>query len=302
MKKVLTLTTKKNLKGLLFLIPWGVGFVLFFMIPIIQTFQFSLSEIRIGNNGIESTFTGFGNYIYAFVKDPSFPVNLTFSLQRLITDVPLILVFSFFVAVILSNKFKGAGVFKIIFFLTIILSSEVFLRLQQQVSGVNTQQLTQTLADNSSVNELLKNLQIEKYLLELGIPANLINFLIEPMKRVFAIISHSGIQIFIFIAGLNGISPSLYEAAYIEGATGWETFWKVTFPIVSPLIMVNIIYTIVDSFMSVGNPTLEYIYRKTFVDIQFGYASALAWIYFLIVSIILLTAGILVSKKVFYYD
>jgi len=298
----LTMLQKKNLKGLLFIVPWVIGFVFFFMIPILKTLVYSFHDVRIGDSGVIMTASGFSNYTAAFLKDANFPVMLTSSFISLITDVPLILVFSFFVSVLLNQKYRNSAVFKVIFFLTVILSSGVFLGLQVSVSGINNQQLTNTLENSSSLNNMLSNFKIEKYMAELGVPQNIISYLIEPMNRVFSIINRSGIQIFIFLAGLKGISPALFEAAHIEGATGWEAFWKVTFPMISPLILVNIVYTIIDSFMRFGNGTLDYIYNKIFYEGQIGFAGALSWIYFAVVGVTLALVAYFVSRKVFYYE
>ncbi len=302
MKTYFNLTRKKDLKGLLFISPWIIGFLMFFLDPIIQTFIYSLNDIKIGDSGVIKTFTGFSNYIDAFTKDATFPIILSASFRSLMTDVPVILIFSFLVAVVLNQKFRGSVIFKTIFFISIVLSAGVFLRLQMQVAGTNNAQLGQVLSDNREVASFLDNIRIEKYLIEMGVPQNFISLMVGPMQRVFVIITRSGLQIFIFLSGLYGIPSSLYEAANVEGATGWESFWKITFPILSPLILVNIIYSIVDSFMNIDNPVLNYIYRRTFYDTQFGYASALAWIYSIIVSVVLIIIGILISKRVFYYD
>ena len=114
--------------------------------------------------------------------------------------------------------------------------------------------------------------------------------------------TRSGIQIFIFLAGMSSISTALYEASSIEGATAWETFWLITFPMTSPLIIVNLIYSIVDSFMSADNATLNFIYEKAFNDMNYGYSSSLSWIYFLIIGAIIAISSLFISKKVVYHS
>lgn len=297
--KWLSLRTRRDLKGYLFILPWLFGLVFFFLIPIVQNFSFSFFRIDAQMN---KTFIGWDNYVSAFMKDAEFPVYLTSSLKTLVTDVPLISIFSFLIAAVLHQRFKSSGFFKVIFFMTVILSSGVFLQLQDRVAGLNSQQLAGTLQDNVTVSGMLNNIRIEKYLMEIGIPSGFVEMLIGPMQQVFSIINRSGIQIFIFLAGLNGISPALYEASYIEGATAWENFWKVTFPLVTPLILVNIIYTIIDSFTSFSNQTMAYVYKRSFISLDKGFASAISWIYFAMIVVILITVGILISKKVFYYD
>jgi ABC-type sugar transport system permease subunit len=301
-KKYFSLIRNRNRKGILFLLPWLAGVILFFVIPIFQTFEYGFHNIKIGDREIIKTFVGVQNYIDSFTKDTNFVRLLASSITNLVTDVPVIIIFSFLVAVLLNQKFRGSGAFKTIFFLSIMLASGVFYRLQMQVGVLNSMQLGQAIADNQGISEFMEALRIEKYLSEIGVPESTLQFLITPMRRVFSIITKSGLQIFIFLSGLYGINPSLYEASNVEGATGWENFWKITFPMISPLILVNTIYSIVDSFMNTDNATLNYIYNRTFYDGQFGYGSALAWIYFLMVSVILLIVGVLISRKVFYYE
>ena len=139
-------------------------------------------------------------------------------------------------------------------------------------------------------------------MIEAGLPAALAESLTAPMMRLFSILSSSGIQIFIFLAALKTIPPSLYESSYMEGATGWEAFWKITFPMVSPMILVNVVYTVIDSFLSPTNQALNYVKKTIFTNLKFGYGSALAWIYFVIISVILAVVVLLISRKTFYYD
>lgn len=296
------LRTKKKWIGAAFISPWLIGWLLFFMIPVAQTLVFSFHTVTIEPTGYALEWEGFQNFIYAFTSDAEFPVALSSSLLQLLSDVPFVLVFSFFVAVVLHKKFRGNKLVKLIFFLTVILSTGVFQQFQQSASSMQTSQLTSVLAENDTVSGLVQGMQIEQYIVEMGLPEQWATYLVAPMQRLFAILSSSGIQIFIFLAALNAIPPSLYESSYIEGATTWEAFWKITFPMVSPMILVNVVYTIVDSFFSSSNQALNYVQDTIFQGIKFGYGSALAWIYFLIVSVILIVVAGLISRKVFYYD
>lgn len=296
------LSNKKKLIGTAFISPWLIGFVLFFMSPLLQTLIFSIKTVTITPSGYALADVGLKNYFYAFWSDPEFPVALVSSLLQLLSDVPFILAFSFFVAVIINQKFKGNHLVKLIFFLTVILSTGAFQALQTQISAVQTSQLGAALNENSSISGFLSNFQIEKYMAEMGLPENWVHLLTAPMMRLFAILSSSGIQIFIFLAALKTISPSLYESAKMEGATSWESFWMITFPMVSPMIVINVVYTVIDSFFNPSNAALKYVQNVIFRNIQFGYGSALAWIYFIIISIILTIVVFFISKKVFYYD
>ena len=149
--------------------------------------------------------------------------------------------------------------------------------------------------------EMIQSVQLANYLQDIGLNEKFISYITAPVDRLFSVISSSGIQIFVFLAGLNAIPASLYESCRVEGATGWETFWKITFPMVAPLILVNTVYTIIDSFMSTSNSLLDYIYREGIRRLQFGYASALSWIYFLTVGVFLGIVALIFSKRTFYY-
>ena len=127
-------------------------------------------------------------------------------------------------------------------------------------------------------------------------------FLSNAINGIYDIVVASGVQILIFLAGLQSISPSRYEASSMEGATAWENFWKITFPMISPIILVNSVYTIIDLFTNETNEMMKNIKSTIFNDIKYGYGSAMAWIYFVCIAVILLIVGGLISRKVFYYD
>lgn len=299
----LSLHMKRALYGLVFVSPWIIGILLFFVNPVIRTINFSFSEIIIDTekNGYSTVFIGLKNFYEAFRIDIEFPKRLLASLIQMVTEVPIILIFSFFVAVLLKDKFRGASAVKTIFFLTVVLSSGVFLRMQAESSGYNNIVIGGAAQSVGGVMASLSSFNIEGFLLQVGLSEQLVNYIVGPINNLYLLMTRSGIQIFIFLAGLHSISPSLYEACYMEGATGWETFWKVTFPMVSPLILVNTVYTVIDSFTSFTNTTIEYIYNTAFgTSVRFAYSSSLSLIYFLIVGLCLGLISALVSRKVFY--
>ncbi|MHB8963589.1 MAG: carbohydrate ABC transporter permease [Saccharofermentanales bacterium] len=299
----LSLHKKRALYGFVFVSPWIIGILLFFVNPILRTIQFSFSEIIIDPelNGYSTVFIGLQNFYEAFRIDIEFPKRLLASLIQMVTEVPIILIFSFFVAVLLKDKFRGASAVKTIFFLTVVLSSGVFLRMQAESSGYNNIVIGGAAQSMGGVMASLSSFNIEGFLLQIGLSEQLVNYIVGPINNLYLLMTRSGIQIFIFLAGLHSISPSLYEACHMEGATGWETFWKVTFPMVSPLILVNTVYTVIDSFTSFTNTTIEYIYNTAFgTSVRFAYSSSLSLVYFLIVGLCLGLISAMVSRKVFY--
>lgn len=298
----MTLANKRKLIGVGFISPWLIGFVLFFSIPVIQTLVFSFHTVTITPEGYTLQSEGLRNYIFAFRSDAEFPKILLSSMLNLLMDVPFVIIFSFFISVVLNKPFRGSGLVKAIFFLTVILSSSVFQSLNSQTDGLNSGQLSSALQDNSTLSGLLNSLSIEEYLVEMGIPETFSKMLTTPMMSLFSILSSSGIQIFIFLAALKTIPPSLYESSYIEGANAWETFWKITFPMVMPMVLVNVVYTVIDTFLRADNEALKYVQKMIFKNMKFGYGNALAWIYFSILSVILGVTAFLISRKTFYYD
>lgn len=243
---------------------------------------------------------GIENFKTALTGDAKYPQYLAGSIGDLVYNVPVIIVFSFFVALLLKKKFPGSAAVKAVFFLPIILSSGLFLQLQTNFGQATTSTLDAAIGSAGNLT-VLQSVNMEKYLLEMGLPDDLIGIITGPIDKIYEVISNSGIQIFIFLAGLNSISPSLYEAAYVEGGTGWEVFWKITFPMMTPLLLVNIIYSIVDTFTSVSNNVMSYVYTQAFTEMNFGLSNAMCWIYLGILAVFMgLVAGIM-SKRIFYY-
>lgn len=246
-------------------------------------------------------FIGSQNFIYAMTKDVHFPKYLAQTLLDLLYNVPVLLVFSFFVALLLKQKFRGNMLSKVIFFIPVIMSSGLFLELQNNFGGMTTSSLDSTLSEAASTVSVLKSLNLSDYLLQLGIPTKLVDFLTAPVDRVYDVVTSSGIQIFIFLSALNAVPSSLYEAAYVEGATGWESFWKITFPMVMPMILVNVVYSIIDTFTSVNNAVMEYIDMLSYQRFNFGLASAMGWIYCSILAVLLGIIFGFFSRRTFYY-
>ena len=301
LRKKASVIQRYNRTGYLFILPWVIGFVLLLLGPLIQTVQFSFSQLNITSGGYETQWVGLRHFLYAFQEDASFPKLLANAVVDMVVDVPILLIFSFFAAVLLRQNFRGCRVVKAIFFITVIMSSGVFIQMQNETIGVNTVQLDAAMNASTGIMNSLHNVDIAGYLVEAGISESVVAYLTAPVDALFSVMTRSGIQIFIFLAGLSSISPALYEACSIEGATGWETFWLITFPMTSPLIIVNLVYSIVDSFMANDNQALQFIYTQAFDKLEYGYASALSWIYFAVVGVIIALAALIISKRVVYH-
>ena len=299
-RRRLSVTQRYNRMGYWFVLPWIIGFITLMLGPLLQAVQFALSEITIAPDGYQLQGVGFAHFLFAFREDAGFPKLLVNSLLSMLVDVPILLVFSFFVAVLLRKDFRGSRVIKGIFFITVIMSSGVFIQMQNETLANNTVQLDAAMHSSAGLFGG-SEMQIGDYLIEAGISESIITYLSAPVEALFSVMTRSGVQIFIFLAGLSSISPALYEACSMEGATGWETFWLITFPMTSPLIIVNLIYSIVDSFMASDNAVLRFVYDQAFSELDYGYASALSWIYFLAVAAIIGLAVWIISKRVVYH-
>lgn len=288
---------QKALWGFLFLLPWMLGFLFFFLVPLLTSLQFSFSEVSSGNSGVETAFIGFTNYIRAVAVNPNFNRLLFESSVDILIDVPLILIFSLFIAVVLNQKFFGRSVARSIFFLPVILASGVIVGLEAESL---VQEINQQNAASGGLSNALGVFELARIMRGAGVNATIVSYLTGAVSRIYEIISLSGVQILIFLAGIQTISPSVYEAAKMEGATGYEAFWKITLPMLSPLILVNLVYTIIDSFSR--SPVTDLIMEIGFDTFNFGLSSAMAWIYFLSIMLILGISWLFISKHVFYQE
>ncbi|MFD1174910.1 carbohydrate ABC transporter permease [Paenibacillus puldeungensis] len=299
MKVKLSLSHKRSMLGLLFIAPWLIGFIFLFAGPLAQSIRFSFNKLVVSPAGFELQSVGWNNFTDALFVDANFNRILTESIVGMAVDVPLILFFSLFSAVLLNQKFRGRGVARAIFFLPVILASGAIAAAESSglINLVGNAQVAEELGQASSQFNVRSMVMI---LSEAGFPLGFIDYIVGAVMRIYEIISHSGVQILIFLAALQSVPGSMYEVARIEGATAYETFWKVTFPMVSPLILTNIIYTIIDSFSD--SEVTRLIYETAFKTQNFGLSSAMAWLYTIVVSLLLVVMGYIVSRKTFYHN
>lgn len=295
LKKPLTLAQKKAWMGVLFVTPLIIGLILLFILPLIQSFRFSLSTIRLVEGGFAVDYLGTVNYTNLFSTNPEFPRRLTESVTNMLVNVPIIIIFSLFAAVLLNQKFKGRALARAIFFLPVILASAAIANMDISSFVGST-----TSAGGGEDGSIMQSFELQKLLTESGLAPVIVDYITGAVDRIYEIISSSGVQILIFLAGLQSISPTLYESSRIEGATGYEIFWKVTFPMMTPLILTNVVYSIIDSF---SHNTINTLISETaFKSFEFGQSAAMSWIYFLVVALILGISTAIISRKVFYYD
>ena len=293
--------SRKARTGVMFILPFIIGFLVFMVRPLFQSFTMSLNNIQLkSGEGYTQTFVGFANYKYALGVDPYFNQYLVQEIGRMAVNVLATLALSFVVAVLLDQKFKGRTLARAIFFLPVILSSGVLPGIESQNEFYNMMQgISQEVANASGVN---LSAALQDLLSVSGVGSGLFGILFQMIDSIYDIVMASGIQIIVFLTGFAAISPSLYEAANVEGCTGWEAFWKITFPMVSPLLLVNCIYTIIDFFMQNDTREMARINEVLQRQLRFGESAAMSWIYFGVAILFIAISSLIISRGVHYYE
>ena len=278
------LIQKKNMVGLLYVSPFLIGFFAMILIPMIQSIVYSFHDLEFSGK-VSFSFVGMANYKRLFTVDTEFRELFLETLTDMIVNVPIILIFSMLVAVFLNGEFTGQSVFQIIFFIPVILYSGFLPELFSGDRVRDTIINASSMVDGSST--MFNTDAMRDLLTQMNINAKFVDYIMYAIVDLMDVISSSGIQILVFLIALKAIPKSLFEAANVEGATAWESFWKITFPMVLPNLIVNIVYTIIDAFTNNNNAILKSIESYNFTKFQFGYAAALSWVYFAIIIVIL---------------
>ena len=304
---------RKALWGIVFIIPLMIGFVYFFLIPFITTMIYSFSNVEmLGYNsetnefiGVVTEWVGFDNYLYVWNEHATFKQYLLDSFVNTALNVPLILIFSLIVAVVLNSKFKGRAFVRAVFFMPVIFNS-------QAVDVAMASGDLAAEAINEAGTDIFSTMfNFQDFLLNANLPVGVVNFLGNASSGIFDIISYSGVQILIFLSGIQSVPRHLYEAAKIEGATQYEIFWKITFPMVSPLMLTAGVYTVVDSFLrSEVLTAINKIKGAGVIKLvdglgnltNYGVHAAMSWLFCISSLIIIGLVVFLLSRMVFYYD
>ncbi len=294
-----TIPARRARTGYLFILPFIIGFIFFMVQPLIVSLQMSFSRYMIQTGEMQNI--GFSNYTYAFNTDPDFNKMLVDEISRMAVNVIATLVLSFVIAVILNQKFKGRILCRVIFFLPVILSSGVLPGIETSSTSLNMiNSMSEAMGESSGVNI---SAALQDLLQVSGVGSGVFDVIFQMIDSIYDIVMASGIQIIVFLSGLQAISPSLYEAADVEGCSAWESFWKITFPMVSPLLLVNCIYTIIDFFMKNDNQVIEHINTVMYgVRMDLGLAAAESWIYFGVAIAYIAVSAFIISRAVKSYE
>ncbi|HOB37332.1 MAG TPA: sugar ABC transporter permease [Candidatus Avimonas sp.] len=282
---------KRALWGLAFILPWLIGALYFFLYPLIQSVVYAFCKVDLATDTFKPI--GFDNFRYLFTKDPNFITNLTKTIGNVVYQVATIMIFSFLIAILLRNRFYGRTLVRAIFFFPFIISSGVVITiLQEQVlmtaEPISQQQVYMFAAPS-----------FDYFIEQLSIPESVTNLVKRVSMSFFNIIWKSGVQIILLLTAVNHIPSSSYEAADIEGATGWEKLWKITFPTISPTLLVVLIYSIIDSFTDYGNTIMRMI-RNFFELGQYEYSATIGIVYFVIILALVGAVNYLVGRRIHY--
>lgn len=286
----MTLQKKRSLVGLAFTSPWIIGFIFLFFIPLIKTVFYSFSSINMGNYGFDLNWVGFKNYRVTFLEDPNNLRMIISSIGNVIVSVIVIVVFSMFLAIILNQNFFGRSAARVVFALPIIIASGVIIVLLKE------NVLQQNMGSTETATTIFQSNGVLDFLKEMGLTDKLVYFFEGLVNDIFDVVWRSGIQIILFLSALQSIQASSYEAAKIEGATAWESFWFVTFPMVSPFLLVNIIYTIIDTFTNSTNTVMQKIFSLV-SGIEYEQAAAFSLVYFILVLMVVGLVYIIMNKQ-----
>ena len=304
-RKAASLDKKKARGGWIFVAPFVIGFLFIYLPIIFDSISYSFCTMKVLGGGAKPVFeyVGLENYKYALLTDPDYVETLLTGLQNMVFDIPMILIFSLFMAVLLNQKMAGRAAFRAIFFIPVILATGVMESIEAQNIMGDYMEEAGGIDDGSgqsAATDIVSSMDIQQLFSGMAIGDGLLEYVTTAINNIYNIVNRSGVQMLIFLSGLQSISPAIYESVQIDGASAWETFWKITFPMISPMILVNAVYTIIDSFTTDSNVVMSFIseqYNKPNGNVV---SSAMAWMYFLIVIAIIAIVVAILSAYVFY--
>ena len=295
-RRPLSYETKKRYYAYGFIALWLVGLVFYFFRPLIAMLRYTVSDIEFTETGYRLVSVGFREVDRALRTDNQFVQQLVGSIGTMLYQVPIILFFSLAVALLLNRPFRGRTVARAVFFIPVIVTSGAVLSVLSGsgTSGENSLLQTQT-------NNMFSVTGSSEILYELGLPQQVTELLVDTANDIFGLSWRSGVQILILLAALQTVAPQLYEAARVEGATGWDTFWKLTGPSISPMLLLCLVYSVIDSFVDNDNVLIRYI-RSYMGQLDVEYSSTMVLLYSAVVFAIVGLVFLLTRRLVFYAD
>lgn len=293
-RRQITEIQRRARAGKWFIAPFIVGFVCFYLQPLAISIYYTFLNMQPAKGGgVSLDWVGLENYRWIFNDETQFWQNLVGTLGEMGKNLPIIIIFSLFISVILNQNFKGRFLARAIFFMPVVVTSGIVIKIIQGDTFYSTME-----SDTSAT--MFQAVGMAEVLQGMNLPKEIVEWFTQVVGEIFDTLWKCGVQILLFLASLQSVPPQLYEAAKIEGATGWEIFWKVTFPNVSPIILVNIIYTIIDSITDANNELMSYINSTAFSQLIYSRACLEAWIFFIILLVIVGVIFLIGNKVVFY--
>lgn len=288
----LSLTARQAWTGRLFSMPFYIGFFVFFIGQVAQSIWFCFCDVDIlPDTGLTWKWVGLEQFEHIFLEDATYSTKLIASLTELAWKVPVIVVASLFIAVILKSKFVGRTFVRGVCFLPVVLATGIVMDI------VNTDTVSKSVMNGNMVSSgsMVSTDALGDLLVNMGLGSEITDFINMIYSNLFGVLWESGVQMIIFLAALQSISPSLYEASAIEGATAWEDFWKITIPMISPMIMLNIFYTIVESSISTNNAVMDKVITE-YNAVNLDLSAAMGWVYFAVIAVVLGIIALLFRK------
>lgn len=293
-KNTSKLTERREAIGYIFIIPWIIGSSVFFIYPFLQSIWFAFCNLSFSENGLVTDFIGFENFKIVFFESPTVFQKFASSIGQTLSELVLVITVSFFLSIILNQEFKGKVVARAIFSLPLIVSSGVLLSIFKGNLFSQSQDALQqsTVFEAAGIQSILENT---------GLGTGFVEMIVKNVNMIVDMLWKSGVQLIVFLAGLQSIPVSFYEVCDIEGSTSWQKFWRVTFPVMMPFVFLNIIYTIIDSFTYYSNPIMKQILTY-FNNLQYSLSNALAFAYFIVIIVITGIIAKLLSGHIVYTE
>ena len=270
----------KSRYGRLFVLPWEIGLVLFFVVPLISSIIYAFSDVTIVAGGVNTTFVGFEHFLYNINDDPEYLTNLKNAVTSFIVQTPIIIALSLILAIILNQKFKGRLIARAIFFLPVIIATGVIIGYLTEAGMV----LGDTSGEAATAYSTMIN--FDAILGNLGLPTEINELISGYIGSVFNLLWSCGIQIILFISGLQTIPDQLYEVARVEGCSKWEEFWYITFPMLGQQILLVMVYTMIE-LITKKSYVMAAAYDLMSKQQVYDRSSAMLWLYFAIIGVIM---------------
>ncbi len=313
-KKAVSLTAKKARMGWLFVLPFVIGLVVFYIGVIAESIGYSFATYAkipaSRGGGYSLTWVGMENYKNVLTRTVNTKTGETFlemmftGFGKQIVEVIAIIMLSLFIAILLNQKMVGRAAFRAIFFVPVVVGAGIIAKIDYDNALLESMSSMESIDMGSvgggGMGDLVDAMDITALFENLGIGTSLVKWVTELISNIYDIVNRSGVQMLIFLAGLQSISPSIYESCQMEGASSWEIFWKITLPMISPIILANSVYTVIDSFTSESNSVMSSILNMADTTTVSGEQAAAAWAYFALVIITLILVALISRKIVFY--